>query len=458
MKSHDVLQVITDLSDQASNNFFALEKKLEDMHREKMGLYAQIAINYERIATIILLESPNLSEVAEIQSHISQLQKEIQSAQEKLQHCENDYQKQQIEQNRLREVIITLEEKREQMLQEDKAAQAALTVLTGLSKQYEQANHLHRELSQEVESKLSEFAQSSHFVFLLKKQYGQPEYKANFLTTRFDSWLAELTQFSQNYKNYQMLTLLINESTNRLDKMRDELNLMNKHYQTFVDAAENVLGLPQYRKQFDEIEKQLAISLQQISNHQNILEQYAQGKSDNFEKIVSSMKTSLEKLSPTVLENLVKKTASSKDDMLLSEIQHIQNKILVLKKQISELQAEEEKAHIRFRRMAGLFSLFMRKGYIADNIYYNLDHNRHNPQNLFLAYIEGETTLEKIQEVFNVAKRYISPSSSSSSSTRTFSFSSSSSSSFSSSGSTGGSSFSSSSSSGGGRFRTTDSF
>ena len=430
---------------------------------------------YQKIAVIYLKESPENGDF-QVQNIIKQLQglySDLNSKLSKLEKQTNQYQQQ------LTNTLAKLDELTTQkvlQLESDPDYVSSFNRFIIEQESLEKVNNDYEICQKEFSKKLAEYSKNSYYNYLIKRNYGEDNYKGRWVFRNLDESLAEFVHFNENYKNQKILESLMKESQLKYDNQKKLYDFALKQKNNKEQLVENSLKLPQLKTELAKIEHDLDKAECQKQEAYNTLNDTQSGQSVQFKKLSSKLAKLLENQSIKKLEQLTLQTKSKEDDILLKKIPELDKQIKKLEQRIPHFQqsiGNLEDIFIRFNQTLNLF----RQNNIPSSFYeYKISSNTLN--NLLNNLIEYSDSPEKIvmellarrvlrnnttSSSTNSGWSILSSSSSSSSkrssrSSSSWSSSSSRTSSSSSSSSSSGNGYSSSSSSGGGGYRTTDSF
>ncbi|EKF64869.1 hypothetical protein ACUTQW_02940 [Serratia sp. TSA_7] len=468
MHAYELGRKLEALSEQARSNLSGVESTQAEVRRLQLVLKQQIAILYQQMASMLLKESPHISDMANVQTFLDKLQQEISQSRQAVQRGETEIESQRFELQGLHEEINLLENERNRQLQQSTDVQSAMQMMVKSGNDTDLQENHHNELMVETASKLTEYRQHPLFTFLLKKNYGQPDYVTWPLLRNLDSWLARHTNYLNNAANYRMLLALQEESSRRLLQSKTQAEQLTKKYQQHVQVVEDKLKLPQLYLKLSAAEKGLAAMQQKIRNQQNKLREYAQGEGETYTHIATQLSAQMALLPLDKLDLLVAKTATPDDDHLLEELRKLKREENLVEENRYQYDLEAKLAQKRVAAANELENQFSVQGY--DNPIYEYQWGwSDKPEEIFENYLAGAISLKTVLHKLDMITRRLPPpptpaSASSGSWGNSYSRNRSSnggfgsSSSSSSSSPSGGGGFSTSSSTGGSGFRTTDSF
>lgn len=443
-------------------------QELHDTHEKLLDLKTQQANIYNKIATIYLLESPENNDI-KIQKIIDQLQNVLKQLKSKSYSLDKKIDKQQI---KLTEILIRLDElttEKTLQLEKDPDYLSLFDRFTIEKERFDKETENFEASQSEFSEKLVQYNENRYFNYLIKRNYGENNYKAFWILKNLDAWLARFVNFSQNYKNYKLINSLLNESKSRYENQTRSYELALKQKEQKEHSVETVLKIPAIRVELAEIEQDLANLEREKQENYNVLNETQTGKSLEFKRLSLQLAEFLKHKSFDRLQQLTLQTKTKGDDILLKKLYEIEKQIKQSENHIVHLRnttSDLMKTYERFNETLHLF-----KEYNISSFLYEYRISSYNLNELLNKLLNNdvfpitivETLLSyrvriKIESRTSVHQSSIGSlfSNSSNSSSWGSSYRSSSSSSSGSSSSRG--SYSSSSSSGGGGYKTTDSF
>ncbi|MBW7983383.1 hypothetical protein [Enterobacillus tribolii] len=457
MRAYRVASVMEAFANDARKSRSDAEGLLADMRSRQMMMQEQIRAAYQQMARLLMQESPDVGELQNIQGLLNQLQREIQSTRDDLARSEVTLQERQARRLSVQEQIDQLLAERDKRLEETPDAHQAYLLMNQLQGDVDTLAHDHHELENEVQEKQREYAAARLFMFLLRRKFGQPDYRAWPVARNLDAWLARTIRFNDNLANYQMLGALLSTSERRLSAARAALEERAAQHQSRVAAIEEQLQLPLYYQRQKSSEEELSASMRHIADLQTRLAQYAQGTGPLFDAIAQQLSQQIAQMPHDRLELMVGKTASPEDDRLLGTVQQLKRDAQDIDGQIRTQELSCVAVRTQAERAEQLVQAFHRNGYNDAQLEYDWGFFN-SPEKLFTSYLRGNSALNDVmRQLSAIARRRPSGGGS-------LSFPSTGGSSGSIFGSSsprssgGGGGFHTSSSSGGGGFRTTDRF
>ncbi|NIF47041.1 hypothetical protein F3J28_04565 [Enterobacter sp. Ap-1006] len=464
----------------------SVEASVADLRGQQLSLQQQIASLYQKMATVLLQESSSVHvDEQSIQTLLQQLNKEIDLTRQQLAAEEQRFQQRQRALVALDEQIDQHEAERDSQLAADPLAEQARVDKENFAIELEKQTLLHAELEAEVAEKTAVYGQQKLFNYLLEKGYATEKYHAWRLRRNLDNWIAGLCRFNENAANYRMLFALQKASETKLQTLEQQAAARDELFRGFVSRVEKDIGLPELYQRLEALEAKLTVSQQKVSQLQLKIQAFASGEGENFQRIMRQLSEQMSRLPQQKLSELVARTASPDDDIMLERIRTLIPQEASLTGRIAAVQTDRENARKDLGLAEALESAFHRNGLNNDDLEFKwglFD----SEEKQIRRYMNGEQSLREILAKISAASRkrprpapassynnagssrrsssgsgWTSRSSSGTNASRASSgggFSASSGGSSSSSGTSSGGGFSSSSSTGGGSYRTTDSF
>lgn len=457
MRAYRVASVMEAFANDARKSRSDAEGLLADMRSRQMMMQEQIRAAYQQMARLLMQESPDVGELQNIQGLLNQLQREIQSTRDDLARSEVTLQERQARRLSVQEQIDQLLAERDKRLEETPDAHQAYLLMNQLQGDVDTLAHDHHELENEVQEKQREYTAARLFMFLLRRKFGQQDYRAWPVARNLDAWLARTIRFNDNLANYQMLGALLSTSERRLSAARAALEERAAQHQSRVAAIEEQLQIPLYYQRQKSSEEELSASMRHIADLQTRLAQYAQGTGPLFDAIAQQLSQQMAQMPHDRLELMVGKTASPEDDRLLGTVQQLKRDAQDIDGQIRTQELSCVAVRTQAERAEQLVQAFHRNGYNDAQLEYDWGFFN-SPEKLFTSYLRGNSALNDVMRQLSAIARRRPSSGGSLSFPSTGGSSGSIFGSSSPRSSGGGGGFHTSSSSGGGGFRTTDRF
>ncbi|MCD1125419.1 hypothetical protein LPW36_05175 [Jinshanibacter sp. LJY008] len=450
-----------------NTNIMLSREKIVELKRELMSIYQQMA-------KVLLLESPDVQDLSQINQLIDQLKSQIADLNNRLSALKQKAEKDRQKYKELTAEAGELEKRRDDLLSQDPA-------FVSLNNKYIQADNdalsideQSSQVQEEASNKLAEYDSNPSFHYLIQRKFSQPDYRGKWIFRNLDNWLARQVDFPRNFRNYNMLHAMKQEIAKRQLTMNQRLEALSAERDTMIAGAAQNVGLSEVSQQLARLEQVLDEGLVNIKKLHDELRKNITGDGVLFESVTAKIAEVMQTLPLDRLNALTLKTESSLDDELLKRVLATKNSIASFENIIATLYPEWVRTGTEYDRIHAMAQSFINSDLNRSKYQYDIGMNQ--IETILVSIFSGDFGSRHLLEILKSVK-YVpnnnsssssssssggfwstSSSSSSSSSRESSSRSSSGSGGYSSSSSSGGGSFSTSSSSGGGKFTTTDSF
>ena len=462
-----------------NTNIMFSREKIVELKRELMSIYQQMA-------KVLLLESPNVQDINQINQLIDQLKSQIADLNNRLSTLKQKAEQNQQKFNQLTVEAGELEKRRDDLLSQDPAFVSLNNKYIQVDNDALSIDELSHQIQEEADNKLAEYDSNSSFHYLIQRKFGQPDYRGKWIFRNLDNWLARQVDFPRNFRNYNMLHAMKQEIAKRQLTMNQRLEALSAERHTMIAGAAQNVGLAEVNQQLARLEKVLDEGHINIKKLHEELRKNITGDGVLFESVTAKIAEVMQTLPLDRLNTLTLKTESSLDDELLKRVLATKNSIASFENDIATLYPEWVRVGTEYDRIHAMAQSFINSDLNRSKYHYDIGMNQ--IETILVSIFSGDFGSRHLLEILKSVRYVPSNNSSSSSSYRSSSSSSSSSSGgfwstssssssrssssqssssrssssqsggYSSSSSSGGGSFSSSSSSGGGKFTTTDSF
>ena len=204
-------------------------------------------------------------------------------------------------------------------------------------------------LKQEAAAKLKDYQGDRCFTYLLKSKYSTSEYSRGGLAAAGDRWIAAKLNWPTNFRNYSILAELPDFADKRLNASKREVDLLNARLALRLHEVEHSEGLEEARlkhgrrcQTVTEIQERLKLSQAQLTV---LLEERKALEANNdpfVQKAKLAVKTMLTSESVASLRARVAKTATERDDKLVTLIEQAEKTINEGRLSIKSLRQERE--------------------------------------------------------------------------------------------------------------------
>lgn len=459
MKAKDISRIISGHRNVLERQVSELNDRIMDNRQQILLLKREQAEIYQQMAKVLLLESPDLGELTEINQLLLRLKSELGDLNGRLQRLKNKLEQDQLIYDELTAQIVILEDKKVEFLSQDKSFTELADKFTQAEIMLSEAELLDRDIQAEVGVKLAEFDSHPIYHYLTKRRFEQAEYKGKWIFRHLDSWLARQIDYPRNRRNYLMLQSMSEEAGHRKDNAGQRYQGLFEKRQSIIDKAATQAGLTAVNDRLERIKTSIDSGSDEIKQLHETLRDNINGHGELFASISEKIASIMALLPLSKLNDLVLKTESPQDDLLFKNLLVNKNQIAALENTITEIHPEWLNVSAQYDRIHKLNQEFIDSNLSSSK--YSYDIGVRQVESMLETLVIGDIYSQHFSEILR-GVRYIPVSNSSSGSSDSGSgfFSSSSSGGHGSRtlSSSGGGSHRSSSSSGGGKFTTTDSF
>lgn len=189
-----------------------------------------------------------------------------------------------------------------------------------------------------AKEKLPTYERSSLFQYLYRRRYLTPDYTARGWTRRMDRWVSELIGYPTARRGYEFLKNTPVLMQNELARRRDVFHqLMSQVEQIEAEVAEqsgltkSIQTATAARQQRDRFDQQLAETRQLTAKVQADLAAVSQDQCQFYRTALDRYRAFLEETETALLEQRAARTASPRDDEIVSRIRFLSAQIGTLK-------------------------------------------------------------------------------------------------------------------------------
>ncbi|WP_347253509.1 hypothetical protein [Leminorella grimontii] len=471
MKASDISRILSDSERALESQLSAFNERMTSFRQRLIALKKTQLEIYQQMAKVLLLESPDLKNVAQIDTLQQQLKNMMAEINQKL-----SVQKQMLEQETQRRDVLSkeideYEAKKSALLEQDAAFVELDARFAELTEQRRTVEQLEQDIHREVEEKSAGYRANQAFEYLMARRFGESDYRGKWIFRHLDSWLARQIDFPKNLRNYRTLQAMAQEVTSRREEIGPKVDALSAQHKAIVDGAADRVGLTPLLAEQAKLAATIEARQGDIARLHGLLRDSIVGESPLFASIAEKTAEVMRTLPLKQLNEMVLKTESPQDDRLFEQLRENKTQVASLEGELQSEQPQWEEMNAQYERMHSLARRYATSD--LNSVRYHYDVKCSQVQNLIDAIVLNQFGSRHLLEILKSVRYTPAPSSSgsssssssssrssysSSSSSSSRSYSSSSSSSSSGSSSFGGGGSRTSSSSGGGGFSTTDSF
>ncbi|MDY0039794.1 MAG: hypothetical protein RBS57_05735 [Desulforhabdus sp.] len=384
----DNLQLINQHIHQAQTAQEDAGRRLTELQRQLNDLHLQAADRYRELARIRLdnLQASHL--VAQLEesdrailnllANLGQARRELEekirtgvSRQQQLEEQRKELEEQRDEAgDRLQK---QLEQTRQRIIQTD--------VYQQQQKRVEEAAAVARRADEKASQKEQEqlakgkpYEADSLFMYLWRRRYQTPDYRASWLTRRLDNWVARHIDYQRNRSNYQMLQDLPRRLREHANKAQQIAQLQAQALQTIERQAAEEDGILVLQARVQDAEKRIKQHDAEIeaeeAGHQQLLKEQAafnEGTDPLSKQIIDLQAAALQRQELAELLEEARATPRPEDDVIVVQLQQIQQRLRQIAEEIHSVNNFLQQQQRSMADLEELRRRYRQSGYDAYN-------------------------------------------------------------------------------------------
>lgn len=397
MRTRDIENSINEKAKGIKNALNTANKELHNTHQNILNLKSEQIKIYQKISAIYLLESSENNDI-NIQYLINKLQELFNSLKRRTYESEQQFLTYQQKLTDIFSQIDELTTQKSTLLENDPKYVSLLNIFKEAEENINKETRNFEELQEEFSNKLAQYKQNQYYNYLIKRNFGENNYKSLGIFRNLDTWVARFINFAENYKNQKILEALLKESQLRYDNKKELYQSALKQKEEIEKNIENNLKLPQLKNELAKSEQILANYKKQNEETNKDFIATQQGKSNEFYEIANQLAQLLQQQSLNTLEQLTLQTESSEDDILFQQISKLNKQIQQLETQLLTLQQSVDTLEQTYNRINQTLYIF-RQNNIPNSFYeYNFSSSNLNKllNNLLTNSIFPETIVQAL--------------------------------------------------------------
>lgn len=397
MRTRDIENSINEKAKGIKNALNTANKELHNTHQNILNLKSEQIKIYQKISAIYLLESSENNDI-NIQYLINKLQELFNSLKRRTYESEQQFLTYQQKLTDIFSQIDELTTQKSTLLENDPKYVSLLNIFKEAEENINKETRNFEELQEEFSNKLAQYKQNQYYNYLIKRNFGENNYKSLGIFRNLDTWVARFINFAENYKNQKILEALLKESQLRYDNKKELYQSALKQKEEIEKNIENNLKLPQLKNELAKSEQILANYKKQNEETNKDFIATQQGKSNEFYEIANQLARLLQQQSLNTLEQLTLQTESSEDDILFQQISKLNKQIQQLETQLLTLQQSVDTLGQTYNRINQTLYIF-RQNNIPNSFYeYNFSSSNLNKllNNLLTNSIFPETIVQAL--------------------------------------------------------------
>lgn len=330
MKASDISRILFDSEKAIEGQASALNERMTTLRQRSMELKKTQLEIYQQMAKVLLLESPDLKNVAQIDTLQQQLKGMMAEINEKLSVQKQMLEQETQKQDALSDQINALEAKKSELLAQDAAFVELDARLVQLTEQRDVIERLEQDIHREVEDKSAEYRANQAFEYLVARRFGESDYRGKWIFRHMDSWLARQIDFPKNLRNYRTLQAMAQEVTSRRTEIGPKLEALSAQHGTMVNGAAERVGLTPLLAEQERLTVAVEARQSDIARLHGLLRDSIVGESPLFASIAEKMAAVMRTLPMQQLNEMVLKTTSPQDDRLFEQLRENKEQIALI--------------------------------------------------------------------------------------------------------------------------------
>jgi hypothetical protein len=184
-----------------------------------------------------------------------------------------------------------------------------------------------QEIAREAAAKLPAYERSRLFQYLVRREYGTPQYRAGWPARRLDRWVAEMVDFARVRPSYDFLRVTPQLVAAEVTRRREEFAPIMAQLQAKQARASAEVGLPAVLAEGEKLgadrDQRVAAMTELQNKHRAVSEELAQAESNEgkyYGEALATFRAFLERAETRALEQRARITPEPQDDALVAEI------------------------------------------------------------------------------------------------------------------------------------------
>lgn len=257
----------------------------------------------------------------------TQLENDLTSTTEALKRLEQDRGTALEAVNAKAQTIIDLEHKIQAELEEDNTYQEKLQEARKLDSIADKAEEKAGMAEQDQQEKGDPYENDALFMYLWKRKYGTPDYKANALIRFLDRWVEKLCNYNQYRVNYWTLLEIPKRLRTHAEQARSHSDSALEALATIETANAQQAGLPALQEDHakalqvvDGIDDDIERLEDKLNEWLKQRAQFAEAKDTYMEQSLRTLSSALNNKSIYELNDAAHKTVSTQDNLVVREV------------------------------------------------------------------------------------------------------------------------------------------
>lgn len=253
------------------------------------------------------------------------------------------------------------------------------------------------DLNQECARKLPAYERDPLYVYLLKRQYGEPAYRGSGLARALDHWIAKLCNYQANRVSQLALIGIREELARQQVTQAEQLSHSEAVIANLSSEAEGRAGMHTARERLRRVEERIQNAKQRASALNEQLARYADCTDPRYLRARELVARRLGEQSIDTLFEKARATASLADDELVIQLSELYEQRLRLQDERRELSSRRTEIADKYQKVKELEREVrgqqQRSGDGGQGSYDGLDWGK-----LFMGYMSGAVNQREIEK------------------------------------------------------------
>jgi chromosome segregation ATPase len=263
---------------------------------------------------------------------------------------------------------------------------------------------------QERDEKIPAYESNVLFGYLLRRDFGTPEYRGRSLFARLDGWVARKVDFREQRNNYRLLQEVPDVMRKEVDKSEQYLKEKGEELLALEKGVEDRLGLTKVMEEGESLYEERVDLMSRIEQLDQLFSELVtkQKELDDrrgsyYERALREYEEFLQSQSIEKLKSLARSTETRSDDGLALRIETLEQSIAKQGDEVMALVKERSEKGERLKELLELESRFRQEDYDASNSFFG---EGFDVQKLLTALVVGAYGLEKVMGVIRQFQRF----------------------------------------------------
>lgn len=330
----------------------------------------------------------------DIQAQIAEIKKELAVRTRRFEEASNEYAELAQRTQQLQQVTTTALQNDATFVERSQEAAATQQALALNEKRI-------NELTRQAEEKLPAYRESRLFQYLKRRQYGEANYSASFMTKPLDGWVARLIDYPKLAEAFEFLQTAPVRMRQEVQKRRSEFERALEKIQAMESQAALRTGLNQANQKSrsaaqrrQEVNDSLMETQRRLSDCHSKLQQLEGFDGPAFAGATAEFGRWLSSLRTAALAEIAERTPEEEDDRLIAEIQWCDERLSEAESELQRFDQQQLAAQDQLAGLQWIMGQFRARRYDSD-------------QSAFAADLDIETLLQRYQAGKSIKESFL---------------------------------------------------